>query len=286
MTAPFRRVLVPYDGSEPADLALAYGIAFARVGADLDLVNVVDETAAITQATGDVAAFDATPLIEALDAEGRGFLDAAQARCREAGIEAAGWLVHEMPVAGIVSTAEKNGDELIVLGTHARSGLPRVFLGSTTEGVLAAGTTPILAVRNEMPLPNKDAFFSKVLVAVDDSDPADAAVAIAAKLSRTLRTNCVLCSVFDAANDEALAQAQHVVERARARGGFAEGRTIGTTVPGDPVDGIIEEASRIGADAIVIGSHGRRGLERLMLGSVAEHVVRRSLVPVLVVRST
>ena len=200
-----------------------------------------------------------------------------------------------------MGTAEKNHDQLIVIGTHARSGVPRAFLGSTTEGVLRSGTTPVLAVRAGMSATPDTALLRKLLVAVDDSDPADAAVALAAKLSHTLGSTCVLCSVFDSREtyDKALtygydpstflhelrAQAQKAVEGARTRGAFAPGTTSEAIVEDEPAAGIIAAAERNGADAIVMGSHGRRGLRRLFLGSVAEAVVRRSPIPVLVVRS-
>ena len=273
-------------------------------GAGLDVAHVVDETPVITQTANAVGAYavDPSAILAGLDAQGRAILDAAQQRCREAGVEAAVRLVHDVTVAGIVAAAEQNGDELIVLGTHARSGLPRAFLGSTTEGVLRVAKHPVLAVRSGMPAPPSEGLFRKVLVAVDDSDPADAAVALAARLSQTLRSACVLCSVFDPSDaydkagtygydptplvDELRAHAQLVVDRARARGGFADGTASVAVVEDEPTQGIIAEAARVRADAIVIGSHGRRGLRRLVLGSVAEHVVRGSSVPVVVVRAS
>jgi nucleotide-binding universal stress UspA family protein len=199
-----------------------------------------------------------------------------------------------------VNAAERNHDDLIVLGTHARGGLPRAFLGSTTEGVLRSGTTPVLAVQAGMHAPPADDLFRKIVVAVDDSDPGDAAVTLASRFARTLGTACVLCSVCDTGTtynlaatygydpepfiDELRAHARAVVDGALARGAFPAA-TASTTVPeGEPVGQILATAERSGAAAIVIGSHGRRGLRRLVLGSVAEAVIRRSTVPVFVVR--
>jgi nucleotide-binding universal stress UspA family protein len=300
MTTPFTRILLPYDGSEPATAAMSYAIALARAGAALDLVYVVDERPLISSAAAGVSAYDPTPLLEALDAQGDALLNEAQRRCHDAGVQSSSTIVHELPISGIVRTAERNDDRLIVIGTHARSGVPRAFLGSTTEGVLRSGSLPVLTVRTAMTAPAAP-LFRKVLVAVDGSDPADAVVALAAGLSRTNGTACVLCSVFDARKtyDKAMiygydpspfihelrTHAHAVVERARTGGGFAAGTTTDAVVEDEPAAGIIAAAERGGADAVVIGSHGRRGLHRLFLGSVAEAVVRRSPVPVLVVRS-
>lgn len=295
----FTRILVPCDGSEASNAALGVGIAFAGAGATLDLVNIVDEVSVLSQSATAVAV-DPTPLIEALETEGRVLLDDAEKRCRTAGVDAHTTLLRESPVAGIVATAEQNHDELIVLGTHGRTGLSRAFMGSTTEGVLRSTSTPVLTVHGDA-VPPSDGHFRKILVAVDDSDPSDAAVALAANLVRTPRTVCVVCSVFDAGEaygtaetygydpakilEELRGHAQEAIDRAIAHGGFAAGTASGAIVEDKPAAGIVAEAVRQGADAIVIGSHGRRGLRRLFLGSVAEHVVRHSPVPVLVART-
>jgi len=296
---PFARVLVPYDGSPQSETALRFGIALAQRGAGLDILHVVDETPVLTESSTTVVVFDPTPLIEALDAQGRSVADAAAARAREAGVEARTRIVHDFPVAGIVKAAEESSDSLIVLGTHGRSGLPRTFLGSTTEGVLRASPRPVLAVHADMAPP--DRLFAKMLIAVDDSDPSDAAVTLAAGLVRMAGGRAVVCNAVDVNDilekagtygydpmpflDGLRDHAQDAIDRALAHGGFPAGSATGSIVEEEPTRGIIAEAVRIGADLIVIGSHGRRGLRRLFLGSVAEHVVRNSPVPILVVRT-
>lgn len=300
MPVPFRRILVPYDGSEPSGRALAFGIALGRLGIALDVAHVVDETPVFSQSEITADFYDPTPIIDALDEQGRALLGAVAERCRAAGVEVTTELVHDQPVVGILTFAERYGDELIVLGTHARSGLPRTFLGSTTEGVLRNGTLPVLAVSTMMSEPHEPPF-GKVLVAIDESDPADAAAALAGRLSQTLGTRSVLCSVADTRDlydkavtygydptvmvDELRDHAQDVIDRARVHGGFAADTVTTIVLEDQPGRGIIAEAERSGVDAIVMGSHGRRGLQRLFLGSVAEHVVRHSPVPVFVVHA-
>lgn len=295
---PFARVLVPCDGSPQSETALGYGISLAQRGAALDILHVVDETPVLTETSTTMVVFDPTPLIEALDAQGRALVDAARTRCRDAGIEPQTRVLHDYPVAGIDAVAEENHDALIVLGTHGRGGLPRAFLGSTTEGVLRSSKTPVLAVHAEMAPP--DRLFSKILVAIDDSDPADAAATLAARIVRTSGATATVCSTYDENDilekagtygydpmpflDGMRENAQDVVDRALAHAGFPAGSAVRSVLAAEPSRGIIAEAERVGADLIVMGSHGRRGLRRLFLGSVAEHVVRHSPVPILVVR--
>ena len=279
MSAPFRRILVAYDGSEPAERALAFGMALGRAGTALDIVHVVDAT---------------------LERQGRALLDAARERAAAAGIEVTTSLVNRRPIPAIADAAKANGDELVILGTHARSDVPHTFLGSTTEGVLRSGTFPVLVVTAAM-TPPSGLLFRDVLVAVDESDAADKAVTLAAGLSRTVGARCVLCNVADTRNlyakaltygydpaefvDQMRAHGRDVVERAREQAGFAADMADVTVVEDEPAPGIIAEAERSGAAAIVIGSHGRRGLQRFFLGSIAEHVVRHSPIPVVVVRA-
>jgi nucleotide-binding universal stress UspA family protein len=128
-----------------------------------------------------------------------------------------------------------------------------------------------------------------MLVAVDDSEPAEAAARLAARLKNRCGGEVVLCSAVDTQDvggplvEEMLARAQALLERVGAHAALTG--VAGELVEGEPVDAILRAATTRHADVIVIGSHGRRGLDRLFLGSVAESVVRRSPVPVLVVRT-
>jgi nucleotide-binding universal stress UspA family protein len=147
-TSPFSHLLVPYDGSKPARAALHLAIDFARLGAKLTIVTIVDETPLIAQSATTMIALDPAPLMEALDAEGDALLQDAAAQCRAATIVPALETIHDRPVAGILSAADAGPCDLIVMGTHARTGLARMFLGSTTEGVLRASPVPVLTVRS------------------------------------------------------------------------------------------------------------------------------------------
>jgi nucleotide-binding universal stress UspA family protein len=299
MTTPFTRILVPFDGSEPAQVALGYAIELGRAGAKIVLANIVNEVPLITQSATTVAVYDPTPMIEALDGQARVVLDEAESRCRAAQVDAIPALFHEMPVAGIVRLAAAHGCDLIAMGTHAREGVARAFLGSTAEGVLRSSHIPVLVARSGAPRAGMP-IFRNVLVAVDDSEPSHAAVETAAEIARTLHAKLTLCNVADTRDlydkaatygydpqeiaDELLDQARGIVDEARRRTAL-EPPPATEVLEGEPVAVLVAEAARLAADLIVLGSHGRSGLRRLALGSVAEHVVRRSPAPVLVVRT-
>jgi nucleotide-binding universal stress UspA family protein len=145
--------------------------------------------------------------------------------------------------------------------------------------------------------------YEKILVPVDGSDTAtrglDEAIRLAKSQGATLRLLHVVNDLAALASPEAALYSDQLLERFRAHGqavlATAEARareaglkpeTRCVEVAGGPAgEAIVEEARRWPAQLIVVGTHGRRGLRRLVLGSDAEHIVRTSPVPVLLVRA-
>jgi nucleotide-binding universal stress UspA family protein len=145
--------------------------------------------------------------------------------------------------------------------------------------------------------------YSKILVAVDESDTSRHALKQAIELARKLSATLRMVHVLDmswlpigpevAIDTAALSEARRSVgekiiaasrEVARAAGFAAEDGLIETETPIQQfAEAIAKEASRWGADLVVLGTHGRRGFQHLMLGSVAEQTARRSSVPVLLI---
>jgi len=139
--------------------------------------------------------------------------------------------------------------------------------------------------------------FSKIVVAVDGGDLTVKVTAYAVRLAgrAELHFVCALdpeqffsdatARIFDSANEHAaaIASAQAVVDRCVATANEAGVRADGHVVEQPPVHAILETADKIEADLIVMASHGRSGLTRVVLGSVAEAVARRAGVAVLFV---
>jgi nucleotide-binding universal stress UspA family protein len=142
--------------------------------------------------------------------------------------------------------------------------------------------------------------FKKIAVALDGSKCSDQAFEVGLNLARAERAELGICSVVDPivvagtappspAMELAIAdmerEAKALVEKAAQRA-----RQAGLVVTSQTCDGvaafeIVKFAERFGADAIVMGTHGRGGLKRLFMGSVAETVLREAAVPVIVVRA-
>jgi nucleotide-binding universal stress UspA family protein len=143
----FERIVVPVDGSEPSENAVALAIRLAgELHAGLTFCHVVDREAIVAPYVA-VPYGDAGPSLAYAHEEGERLLKAAAAKAGEAGIEARTRLVEGSAVEAIVRLCAAERFDLIVMGSHGRRGLARVFVGSVAEGVLRTAALPVLVVR-------------------------------------------------------------------------------------------------------------------------------------------
>ncbi len=300
----FRRTLVPIDGSESSLQALRTAAALLRGrGGEIVLLNVTNVGEVTGESLDPIWAGDSAPTIAAMHAQ-------AGAALREAADEAAelGAAVRTLqcdgdPVATIAEAADELDATLIVIGSHGRRGAARFFMGSTAEGVLRTCSVPVMVVGPAAPRSDESTGgrrFAKIVVAVDDTEASDTGVQLAVKLAADEGATIYFVHVVTAVellgaaaaladsvstpgaelHEAARALVRQAMSKANARGVVAHGKIT----EGQPADEILQVASARGADLVVIGSHGRRGVRRFILGSVAENVARRSSVPVIVAR--
>ena len=148
MIAP-KKILVATDFSEPAQTALDYGRSFARTyGAQLEVLHVVDDIAARTaEMTGAFASVDKMQQQMEVDARARleTLLDEEDYRT----LKPATFIMTSVaPAQTILALAEQHQTDLIVLGTHGRTGLSRLFMGSVAQHVVRMAPCPVLTVRH------------------------------------------------------------------------------------------------------------------------------------------
>ena len=150
----FKHILVPIDGSDCSLYALEIAASFAREQqARLTVCTVVDPAKAAAMAFGEATM--AAACLDALDDEGKALVEDAVARVRQM------WpadvtVLDGAPVDTIVDFAREGGADLIVIGSHGRSGLSRLFLGSVAEGVIRNAAVPVMVVRH-VPAPKPQA---------------------------------------------------------------------------------------------------------------------------------
>jgi nucleotide-binding universal stress UspA family protein len=143
----YDRILLPTDGSDGTSVAVDHAIDIATTyDASLHALFVVDET---------VGANAAVPgAIDALKQGGRAAVDEIVSRARAGGVDTVeGSVIEGLPHQAIVTMTDEDDIDLIVMGTHGRSGLDRYLIGSVTERVVRSSPVPVLAV----PLPDDEA---------------------------------------------------------------------------------------------------------------------------------
>lgn len=302
MSNVLRRILVPTDGSDSAEAAISLAIRLARKhDAEIVLCNTVDY---ITIAAETSAAFavDLADTFAAMDEAAKEILDAAAARLKAAEVKYSAYKIEGRPPVAIVSYAVEREVDAIVIGTRGLGGLPHLLLGSTAEGVLRTAAMPVFVVHASHRKIEPTNGFGTILVAVDDSEPSDAAAAFGAELAAKDGSRLLLLNVIDsealheqsarygnyisAVHEEWKREAGRLLESVGKEAkdvGAASAEALITF--GDPAEEIVARAKTTNTGLIAIGTHGRRGLRRLTIGSVAEEVVRKSNIPVVVVRS-
>jgi nucleotide-binding universal stress UspA family protein len=150
-----QHVLVPVDFSATADRALEYAIALAQqLQARLTLLHVLHLT---PLAMGDPAAGLPVNYLDTLETGAQQLLQASLERVRHAGLQGEGLLVQGAPMQTIVETAGERGVDLIIMGTHGRTGLTHVLLGSVAEHVVRQAPCPVLVMRKTMDVPDTPA---------------------------------------------------------------------------------------------------------------------------------
>lgn len=211
-----------------------------------------------------------------------------------AGLNARTALPHGDVAEGLVAEAGRQGADLIAIATHGRGGLTRLVLGSVAERVLARSPIPVLVLRaDESPI----ARLRTLLVPTDGTAGSATAVAIARDIATMTKARVVLLQVVEPLprwgqgwevapgwEEEARQSAQRFLDwLARGligHGVAAKGRAALGAVPRT----IAAEATKEGADLIVMATHALTGTRRALLGSVADAVVRTAARPVLLVR--
>lgn len=148
MSVP-QHLLVPTDFSPYAEDALDYAIALARaLRARVILLHVIS---AMYWATGEMPGALSASVMDELERGAQQSLEQAFQRVRAAGLDGEVMVLHGSPFEGIVSAAHDQGVDLIVMGSHGRTGLPHLLLGSVAERVVRLAPCPVLVTRTTPP---------------------------------------------------------------------------------------------------------------------------------------
>jgi nucleotide-binding universal stress UspA family protein len=292
----FRHLLVPLDGSPPAEAALPLAVGLARrLGASVTLLHVI-ERGAPAAVHGERHLSDPGEAGRYLEGLARGEGAAPRVACH----------VHtdlEADVAGsIARRAEELEADLIVMCTHGRRQLRHRLFGSVAQGVLGRGRIPVLLAP---PGRGRETWVCRRVLAPVDARPEHGhslpvALAFARACGAAVHVLWVVPTLGTLSGEHAATghllpgttaalleleeeQAGRWVRAETERAG-AEGIPVTLEVArGDPAETILEAATRADADLLVVGTHARPGMDAFLAGSVAPRVAGRAMWPLLLV---
>lgn len=294
-------VLVPLDGSRFSEAALPLAIRLATAAEARFYLVSVNQPVAVPAGMGELAGL-ASNADEAARHQTTQYLAEIAARCGLIGGRPVEFRLVDGPVGeAICDEAGRVGADLIVMATHGRGALGRLVLGSIADHVIRRSTRPVMVVhpshrdRESLALGG-----GSILVAIDESEYSDAILDPVIDLARCTASPITLLTVvapsFDVAeptmphpvphhpaviarrSDQAHGRLRTVAAQLRERDLMVSTRVV---VGDSAAGGILTVLEESRFDMVALTTHGAAGVRRLLLGSVAEKVIRAASKPVL-----
>ncbi|MCX5874939.1 MAG: universal stress protein [Deltaproteobacteria bacterium] len=280
--AKYRKILVAYDGSLSAQNALSLASQLARE--DKSWIKVL---AVVPPYQGDLELLGVSDIKEAIIGPGQQLLTEARQLADREGVHILTNLEQGEPYEQIVHVAEEENCDLIVMGRRGKGKMERALIGSVTARVIGHTNKDVLVIPETSRLS-----WENILLATDGSTCCDNALARALEIAQERKAKLSAVSVVYT-NDEFYAvgqdvmkelyqEADKVLDKVRNWAGDLGVQAELFVRDGEPHQAITAMAAEISASLIVMGSHGRKGLTRLLMGSVTERVIGYADCPVLV----
>jgi len=291
------RILVPLDGSELSESILPFAMDIAeRARAEILLVTAIQP----------VGVWDATATAINWEREEKAaadYLAAVEKRLADGGVRVRSLSLHGDAGQVILDTTDQEKADLVTMTTHGRSGVMRWLLGSVADRVVQHSKAPVMLVRATEGKPVPSPAAGRILVPLDGSEVAAGVLPFVKDYARLFDASLLLFHAvspvgsypgFETANAQIVGELLETMQKEAAtmlaesaKKLEAEGFKCESAVSLSlAADGILAAAAESKAGLIAIGTHGRSGLSRTVIGSVANAVLRRSTLPCLLVHPT
>ena len=302
-------ILVPLDGSDVAKGILPYVLQIAaKANIPLVLLAAVDPDAidcpasvmSAAMSAGEPMAICRARIEESSRVHAQDTLHRVAVRLKDDGMEAKTTVAIGDPAEEILRVSEEEGCGLIAMSTHGRNPIGRSILGSVTDRVIRASNIPVLTVTPARAQKHRvaGAPLTTIVVPLDGSELAQRALPYVERLARILSLEVLLARVVrtehpvytdtdlgfrvpefrEEMNWEATEYLEQVAQHLRDKGLTVRSQVLA----GPAARALLHLAHETPQNLIAMTTHGRTGLSRWMMGSVASTLVRRSRVPVLV----
>jgi nucleotide-binding universal stress UspA family protein len=286
----YKRLLVALDGSELSERAIPYAQAIARARKS----EVILFTVSIAS-------------VEQLDRPMKAYLELKAKELQSQGIEATAAIAYGNVPDEIVSYADKNDIDLIILSTHGYSGIKRWVLGSVARKVLYGTGVQVLLIKSKAPKVSQ-VELKKMLLPLDGSPFSESPIPSIKQLIKGTGAEVVLTLVCepplvpsygdhpinptwekhrDALWAEAKQQASEYLKKMEAKLRKQGMKVKAQVIPGElgrVPETILQAAQKEEVDLIAMATHGRSAVSRWVYGGVANRIVEQSLQPVLLIR--
>lgn len=284
-------ILICTDGSEYSEGAIRESIGLAKkTSAKITALAVIDFNPEFDALAPD--------LLEKMEEQAAGYVRAIKERAEKESIECRAFVIRsENPYLAIAEEAEKTKADMIVMGRRGRTGLKRLLMGSVTKRTIGHAPCNVLVVPRNATLSCRT-----ILTATDGSRYSETAVKEAADLALGCGARLIIVTAVNAEKsapldivssqmqkdmvaESEMSTAEDHIRKAKEIAEKQGVRAEALIYAGSPAEVIVHAAKEKTAELIVVGSHGRTGIDRLLLGSVAERVIGTAACATLVVKS-
>lgn len=299
----YERIVVPLDGSEIAEQVLPYVSLFAKAfGSEVELLRCIEPVSPEIADPAHGVFLD--KVVESFLARARDYLGKVSEPIRRSGVAVSCATFEGDPATKILDEAEKDASTLIAMSTHGRSGMTRWVLGSVTSKVLQVTDNPMLVVHPQAGAAAGSIRLSNLIVPLDGSKVAEQILPHAVAVTKALAQKVVLVRVTPSPSDY-YRYMEYPVGRYQDfskevdEGGQKYLQAIAATLTqqgidriehrlmhGQPAAAVVDVVKEVPESLVAMTTHGRSGVGRWVLGSVADRVVRHTGAPVLLIRAT
>jgi nucleotide-binding universal stress UspA family protein len=300
-------VLAPVDGSTRALRAVPWAEKFAGPDGTVILLRVVPAQPNYAESLFSLVGAEDTvqEIQDAWTRTAKADLDEAAALLSGSRVSVEQLVAEGEPDEEIVAAAERRGVQMIAMSSHGRGAIGRAIFGSVADRVARTAPVPIVILRTPDEVTDPGVVVSRIVVPLDGSEIAARALPVASELAKQLTAPVYVVRAVDAALalpmasgvfgagpvvdadvtdqiwEEAESEARSTVTAAVSRLQAAGVDASGGIVNGSPFFAISEAIEP--GDLLILTSHGRGGVRRWLLGSVAEKLVREANAPVMLV---
>ena len=272
-----KRIIVPVDFSEQSEFALkAAALIASRHDSELIVLHMLELSDAILTKNDDVQSQKMIFFMKLAEQRFKEFLDKPYLQ----GVKVTPAVKHFKVFSEVNDVAQKHDADLIVMGSHGASGLKEFFIGSNTERVVRNSDIPVLVIKNE----HKALPFSTVVFATDfDIEDVDAYRKARAFFDK-YETRMVLLYVnLPNENFRSSQEVESMIAAflQEADGNLDNSENVAYQADYTVEQGVLHFANKIGANAIAISTHGRKGISHFFAGSIGEDIANHADMPVI-----